>query len=115
MKVGSRAVPIQRVEASRRRDDIHQSLAISLFEDAGDFLKAVIHFPAGSFPPEHPVPVENDAVGVDLIPGEDQRLSRQIRQLFPNGVTPCAGHKKERCPKTKAGGMSPSASRVCGP
>lgn len=92
MKVAGGAVTIQRVENSRRRDDIHQTPAISLFEDTRNFHKAVIHFPAGAFPPDNQVSMENDAVVVYLIPGENQLLVLQVRQLFGavSGADPAA-------------------------
>jgi hypothetical protein len=71
VKVGACAVPVQCVETSRRRDDIHQALAVSLLEQGGDFLEAFPDFPAGLFPPDNLLAVENDAIGFDLVPRQN--------------------------------------------
>src|SRR5215212_2408779 len=78
---GSGAIAVQRIQASLCRNEVEQALPVCVLEDEGDLLEAIVDLPPSSFPPNGCATVANDAVGVDLIPGQNQRLARKLRQL----------------------------------
>lgn len=60
---------------------INQAPPVLVPKNLGNLLETVVNLPAGPLPPNDLIAVEDDAVGIELIPGQREFVAIKLGQL----------------------------------